>query len=226
MKKILSYLIALSLSLAAASSVFAATKHNSTVHDPWYAGIEGGYGNTDWHFLLPFCQGNPDCVSLLSASAPLDAKDSGLFEGIYVGYQLRPHLAVEMNAVRMPTTILDFAAWTYYSQLEPGTPTELHSRTYVVDWIVKFSTPLPHSNWNLFADVGVAATHRHDRLATITHINPTFGVGLNHIYKKRYQLELFAQYAAGFDHASVTPADSYVPFILMAGLKLGVFFNT
>lgn len=192
----------------------------------WYAGIETGYGDTNWRFLLPYCQGSTSCTTTVSKSAPVKATDGGLFTGLYLGYNITHHAAFEMNIVRMSNTHLNFADANFYKWLENKDDlASVISHTYTFNWVVKLRTPIMSTHWYGFLNAGAAITHRVDKISKLTHTNPTFGMGLGREFNNRYQLELFGQYTAGFDHASLTPADDYVPFLMQMGLKMGVLFD-
>ena len=206
------------------SNVLAHTKKNMNAvwrTHPFYAGIELGWGDTDWGQLV--AKGNtPDELVTLSLSTPIAAGDNGLVYGLMVGYEISTYFALEANYMRFPNTSVTFDALSLYTA-EHGV-VHMTSSTYVYNFVGKFMVPIDHTQWRGFANAGAALTHRDDPLVNAGHITATFGIGVNYVFRLRYFLEFAFQYYAGYDKATLRPALDYTPFLYTLHMKLGFRF--
>ncbi len=184
----------------------------------FYFGVNFGYGNTDWSQLV--AQPNDQIeYYLLSVSTPIKAGDQGPAWGIFTGWEVQPHFAMELNYVRFPNTKVTFDQYSVYATRY--NVVNLDSNTYTYSFIGKFMVQIARTGIRGFANAGGALVHRQDELVDAGRITPTFGVGLNYVLAQRVFLELGFQYYAGFGKATLTPAVNYTPFLYSVTAKLG-----
>ncbi len=188
---------------------------------PFYFGVEGGWGTTDWSHLTVRAT-NPDDYITLSLSAPTSATDKGPVYGFMTGYEINPHFAMEMNYMRFPNTTVIFDPFSLYA-FQDGI-VEMNSSTYVYNIVGKFMVEMNNTGIRGFANAGASLIHRHDSLVDVGHIGATFGVGLGYVFPARVMLELAFQYYAGYGKVVLKPAINYIPFLYTVHLKLGYRF--
>lgn len=184
----------------------------------FYFGINFGYGNTDWSQLVAQWQTTIE-YNLLSVSTPISAGDQGPAWGAFIGWEVQPHFALEMDYVRFPNTKVTFDEYSVYAA--DYNVTSLDSNTYTYSFIGQFMVQIARTGIRGFANAGGALVHRQDELVNAGRICPTFGVGLNYVIAQRVLFELAFQYYAGFGKATLTPAVSYTPFLYSFTAKLG-----
>ncbi len=190
--------------------------------NPFYVGLAGGFGSTDWSQLTAHCGNLDPSLCLLALSAPLSAGDQGFVWGVFIGYEIQPHFAFEINYVRFPDTTIVFDEFSLYAT-EDGVIT-MKSGTYAYSFLGKFMVHIGSTGLRGFATAGAAMVHRTDSLANDTHVNPTFGVGINYVFPFRMMMEIGFQYYAGYGQAVLKPAINYIPFLYDVHLKLGYQF--
>ena len=142
----LPFLIALLFSFTPA---FSASAHSTLWEShPFYIGIEGGWGCTDWSQLRVRAT-NADEYATLSLSAPITAGDKGITYGVMVGYEISPHFALEANYMRFPNTPVYFEPEGSLYFFDNGL-NSLRSSTYVYNAVGKFMVEIrlrfPHTN--------------------------------------------------------------------------------
>lgn len=189
---------------------------------PVYLGIDGGWGTTDWHHFIAKAN-TADELSSLSLSLPISANDSGIVYGAYLGIEISPFFAMELNYMRFPETTVIFENQSLYFMDIPG-QVNMPSSTYAYNLVGKFMVPIGHSHLRGFANAGAGLIHRRDVLVDTAHVGPTFGIGLNEIFLSRLMLELAFQYYAGFGKATFEPAFNFIPFLNTVHLKLSYRF--
>lgn len=223
-KKIIGFILILSFCFPF-SVVIASNKPNPWPEiwkaHPFYIGVFGGYGNTDWSQLVARYNDQFEYF-LLSVSVPVSATDQGATWGFVTGWEVQPHFALEMSYARFPNTNVSFDQYSIYGSRY--NVYSLESNTYAYDFVGKFMVQIEHTGIRGFANAGGAVVHRHDILVDTSHICPTFGVGLNYVLVQHLLMELGFQYYAGFDKADVTPAVNYIPFLYSVTLKLAYRF--
>lgn len=185
--------------------------------NPLYFGLELGYGSTDWSQLVARYSTVAE-YNLLSVSAPVQAGDKGRTWGLFIGWEVQPHFAMELNFVHFPNTTIIFDPFSVYS-LEHGIVT-MRSYTYAYSLLGKFMVQVANTGIRGFASAGAALIHRHDALINTGHICPTFGVGMNYVFIYNLMLEVGFQYYAGYGKAVLRPAINYIPFLYSIHLKL------
>ncbi|OGT66020.1 MAG: hypothetical protein A3J38_10570 [Gammaproteobacteria bacterium RIFCSPHIGHO2_12_FULL_45_9] len=157
----------------------------------------------------------------MKVASPSGAVDSGAAVGITFGYEVQPHFAMELTFSHFPTSTLTFTQGNYYFDEENDVV--IDSETDAMWFVAKFMAQIADLPLRGYATAGLDVTYRNDVLATIIQAEPTFGVGLDYIFRNRIQLELGFQYVAGYGEASVTPANAYVPFLYTVFMRLGYY---
>ncbi len=192
--------------------------------NPFYFGVLGGFGSTDWRMLVPSCHGTQqnidDCKSMSNLSAPLSAGDMGFSWGATIGYEIQPHFALEATVIRFPDTTIRFDDATFYQYLADHNLTQITSVTWAYYFVAKFMVQIGDTAFRGFANAGPELTHRKDVLVNAVRVNPTFGVGLDYLLAAHAMLEFGFQYIAGYGEANTTPACNYIPFLYSLHLKL------
>lgn len=202
-----------------------AKQSNSSYPEMWakaplYFGLSLGYGSTDWSMVKNDCGDDPDCTLFLDLSTPEEAGDTGAVWGAFAGYEIQPHFALQADFHHFPSTTLQFAPGNYYNAYF-GTPNSFVSETYTIDLIGKFMVQIVDTGARAYADIGPAVTRRVDDLSTFNRVTGTFGCGINYVFNTNYMIDLGFQYYAGFDDATLVPAQQYTPFLYVFELKLG-----
>jgi hypothetical protein len=188
------------------------------------SGVLLAWGTTNWTLLSAYCQGDQTCLNTMSASAPIGAQDSGFVWGLKLGYQLEENFGIEATYRRFHETIINFGRWSFYDALPPDTPSQIASSVYAYSLMGKFFAPISSSHFYVYASAGPTVTHRKDILTDRSHVNLSFGLGLGRIFFDSLQAEIAFFYATGFDHSTITPAESYTPFLLSLGIELSYRF--
>jgi hypothetical protein len=189
------------------------------------AGFIAAYGTTNWSMLSAYCQGDSSCLETMSASTPVGAKDDGFAWGLKLGYQIVENFGVEMMYQRFHDSEIHFGRWSFYDRLPANVPSTVHSSVYAYSLMAKFFAPMFGSRYYAYAEAGPTVTHRKDLLTHGAHINLSFGVGIGRVFWNRLQTELAIFYSTGFDHSTITPADTYMPFLLSVGAKIAYRFS-
>ncbi|WP_423063143.1 hypothetical protein [Candidiatus Paracoxiella cheracis] len=184
---------------------------------PFYFGFQFGYGSTDWSQLVARYATRADYY-LLRVSAPIQAGDRGATWGFVVGWEVQPHFAMEVNYVRFPNTTIFFDPASIYT-INYKIIT-MRSYTYAYSFLGKFMVQIARTGIRGFANAGGALIHRNDLLVNTTHVDPTFGVGLNYVFPCQIMLEFGFQYYAGYGKAVLRPAINYIPFLYSVHLKI------
>lgn len=193
-------------------------------HHPFYMGVLVGYGSTDWSELTANCSGlNPSQCDQVRDAAPVSAGDFGAVWGVTAGYEVQPHFAFEASFINFPETKVKFSDANSYPQFNYTSATMV-SHTYAFDVIGKFMVRIMDTGVRAFADAGMAVTHRHDVLANLYRINPTFGIGFDYVFHPHWMLDGEFQYIAGYDQATLTPAIDYSPFLFSIHLVIAYRF--
>lgn len=186
---------------------------------PFYFGPLIGYGSTDWSMLALHCNGNDFCRQAVSESAPISAGDTGLVWGATIGYEVKPSWAIESTFMRYPnTTVLFDPLANFY--LDNYNLSTLRTTTWALIGVAKFMTQIADTGWRGFANAGIGFTFRDDVITNAVRINPTFGVGVNHLFPQNVMLEFSFQYIPGFGEANHMPAIQYMPFLYSLNAKL------
>ncbi len=184
-----------------------------------------GYGTTNWSMLSAYCQGDQTCLSTMSASTPVGAEDDGFAWGVKIGYQIVENFAVEAVYRRFHDSAIQFGEWSFYDVLPPDIPTTVSSSVYAYSLMGKFFAPMFGSQFYAYAEAGPTVTHRKDLLTHGAHVNLSFGIGLGTVFWERLQAEIELFYSTGFDHSTLTPAKSYMPFLLSLGFQVAYRFS-
>ncbi len=195
----------------------------------FYFGGMGGYGSTDWGFLV--CKpdntpGNQDCSDPASTGrvgALLDAKDKGGVYGGYIGFQMSPRFAVELHYTRYPDTEITIDEFSNYRSPPYNYPTHFTSHTAVYYFIGKFFVHIWHTHTLAYADAGASFIHRQDVMANKVKLMPTFGVGFKRPFNKWVAMEFGFQFHVGYDEATTVPALEYSPFLY--SIFIGIDFT-
>lgn len=188
-------------------------------------GAIAAWGSTNWSMLTPYCQGDEACLAAMENSMPVEAADTGFVWGVKLGYQIVENFAVEAVFRRFHDSVVNFAKWNSYDNLPVGTPSTVHSSVYAYSLLGRFFAPMFGSRFYAFATAGPTVTHRKDMLTHRAHVNLSFGIGVGRVFWDRIQTEVAFFYSTGFDHSNMTPADSYMPFLLSLGIEVAYRFS-
>ena len=194
------------------------------VDRPFSAGVLLGYGTTNWRMLDAYCQGDAACLMLLPYSTPVNSDDSGFAYGLQLGYQIEENFALELTYRRFANTRIYFAQYNSYKNLPHDKATSITSSVFAYSLMGKFYAPMGSSAYYAYASGGPSITHRYDALSRFSHVNFAFGMGLGRVLWERLRAEVDFFYSTGYDHATMTPAESYVPFLFSANLRLAYIF--
>lgn len=182
------------------AAVFAGVDH------PFYVGIQGGYGNTDWARLI-----SQDDAS--ATATPEEATGDGFAYGGLVGYQFAERLAIEADYLRFPDSDLTFLTPNIYNV------TSLTSKTQYFSIIAKIFV-LTNSDFRIFGDMGWGKVLREDEMADISNAGVTFGVGADYSISEHW-LALFSfEYTPGTGVAAENASALYVPYVYSMTLGL------
>ncbi|MCH9644869.1 MAG: outer membrane beta-barrel protein [Gammaproteobacteria bacterium] len=195
---------------------------------PFYFGVGGGYGDSDWDELVT----DPNAAA--SEAAPISAKSGGFTYKAFMGYQFTRHFAVEMGYTRYPRSVLGFL-------VDNGTPDNsydisgLKTDTSTFILVGKLLVPFAYTQVYVYADAGAVVTHKHDvsvdevakfapnyTLRNEYKLGPSFGFGIMYDVTERIVTEMSFQYSTGFDKADDTPVEDYVPFTYDLLWSIGV----
>ncbi len=179
---------------------------------PFYIGGILGYGNTNWQQMI-----SQDGAS--SSSTPVSGGGSGVAEGLFFGYELTSHFAVEANYMHFPTADIQFSPGNLYGI------SSMTSHTNEYTLMGKFMVPLGYSKLKAFSEVGPAYVQRSDVLADKGHVGAGFGVGLDYNITPRWMTELGFQYYTGFGTSELEPVYDYIPFLYTVNLRLAYRFS-
>lgn len=204
------------LNLIFSFGIHAAT--NQIFHNPFYIGLEGGYGSTTWGHLVP---AEPNAA--MSLSTPIQVSEGGSVWGVFGGYELIPEFAVEANYMHFQATRLYFDSMSLFSFDYDGR-TELTTRSETVSVMGKFMLVIPRTTIRAYSSVGIAAVHRYDEIKNIWRGNPSFGAGLNYNLDDHWMTEIAINYTPGYGEAELDPTIDFVPFLYSAFLRLAYRF--
>ena len=216
--------------LKSASSLVDSTGRALSQHVkyPFYFGFGGGYGNSDWDELVAV----PGTEAV--DAAPISANSGGLTYKGFIGYQFTQHFALELAYTRYPRSNLAF-------QVDGGVPASnynisgLKTDTSTFNFVGKLLVPFAFTQVYVYADAGIALTHKNDisftrvsgfastyELQNLYKMGPTFGFGIMYNVSNRIVTEMGFQYATGFDKADDTPVQDYIPFTYDLLWSIGV----
>lgn len=208
-----------------AKKTFHGTERMLTQHvnRPFYFGVSGGYGNTDWSKITT----TPG--SLAAPSAPIGATSGGFAYGLFAGYQFSKHFMIEGNYTRYPQTTVNFDPGNLYALDSLVTNTDTYSL------LGKILVPFGFTKVYVYADAGVTIVHRSDSklhasaglTPSVGKVNkykagPSFGFGLAMNVTPRIFSEVGFQYTTGYDKADAKPAVDYIPFVYSIMFNLGI----
>jgi hypothetical protein len=188
--------------------------------NPFYVGIEGGYGSTTWDALVPSAR---KASTALALSTPTNVSEGGAVWGAFAGWELIPQFAVELNYTRYPSAHIYFSKKSLFSFRNKGR-TEFTSNTENYGAMAKFMIIIPRTTIRAFSAAGVAGVHRSDVLANRWRASPTFSFGFNYNLTPQWLTELGVNYTGGYGESELTPTDDYVPFLYSVYLRVGYRF--
>ena len=187
---------------------------------PLYAGLIGGYGSTTWQGLVP---AEKDKNPAITMSTPKTVEEGGFAWGFLAGYEFSPYFALEANYMRYPDSTVYFDEYSIFSAFHDSS-TSFKTKTDSISLIAKIMMTIPHSNFRIFSDAGVARLYRNDLLLDDSRITPTFGAGVNYNFTDHIMGEIAGNYTAGFGQSQLNPADGYFPFLYSVTARLAYRF--
>jgi opacity protein-like surface antigen len=218
----------LTLLLGLAGLAGATVKHQQvSYHNPYpfYVGVSGGYGTTDWGMVTANEYDSAGFTNPVALSMPINAKDKGLTYGFIVGYQPSPMFAIEANYTRFPTSKLTFTPYSYYWP-DADEYITIPSSTYTYGLSGKFIVPVKGTDhFKAFASAGLSVVSRHDILASTQRVGAVFGVGTSYKITSHWSSEFGFQYYTGYGRSSILPAQDYIPFAYKAYLSVLYHFT-
>ena len=186
---------------------------SSVIQDKLFVGLGAGYGSSDWSYL---CSAVPE----VQLASPSKAVDQGVSANLFAQYIFSPYSSLRVNYESLPDAKITFEAHNIYPQFH-FKKTTITSSTQVLGVAYEFMLPVYRQRYYAFSDLGIAATHRQDVLATRWHWGPLFGGGLGW-HQRNFLAELGFQYSAGSAKATMQPADDYIPFTYDVFVQMGV----
>ena len=177
---------------------------------PFYAGLLGGYGDTDWSRLVSEDE-------LTAEATPISASGDGFVYGAFVGYQPFHYFAFELQYMRFPDADLVF---------EPGNAMGINNTISKTDYtaaIVKVLVPVGEA-WRVFGDIGIAYVRREDDISDIHNTRPTFGFGADYAFTDHWFSSLSFEYTPGTGEAVVDASAEYIPYLYSIQLGIGYRF--
>ena len=193
---------------------------DSKFSEPFYIGLDSGYGATTWDALVPSAH---KASTALALSTPTRVVEGGAIWGIYGGWELIPQFAVEMNYTRYPLAKVFFSKKSLFSFRHKGR-TEFSSKTEEYGMLAKFMIIIPHSTVRAFSSAGLAGVHRADTLADRWRASPMFNFGFNYMLAPQLMAEIGVSYTGGYGESELTPTDDYIPFLYTGFMRLAYRF--
>lgn len=223
------------LSLISVTSVWA---DDSDYPDyKFYVGGGLGYGNTGWTELVDY---NND--PLTDLSAPTSAQTGGLsYEG-FIGYNVAENFAIEARYTQYPQATLGFAHLNLGELIDelihenlpiPYIPVpnfygvyRLPTNLGAYGLVGKFFIPaFPKYHIKAFMTLGADYTVRQDQLGTVTSLSPTFGMGMDWRFSRRFKATAEFEYVTGNGASTANPVVQYVPFLYNFDIRLSYLFG-
>jgi len=181
----------------------------TTVDNPFYVGVQTGYGNTDWARLV-----SQDDLS--ATATPVTATGDGVTYGLLAGYQVVPRIAIEAEYLHFADSHLTFMTPNVYNV------TDVTSKTNYYALITKVFV-LTNSDFRLYGDIGAARVTSASELADNTHTGLTFGFGADYSISEHW-LGIFSfEYTPGTAVAAENASAQYVPYLY--SLTLGMAYR-
>jgi hypothetical protein len=193
----------------------------TSIDNSFYVGAIGGYGATTWEGLVPTSQNQNLAVSV---STPISVTEGGGVWGLFTGYEFTPYFALEASYMSYQTAEVFFDPATSLFSYNHNGSTEFSTDTETVSLMGKIMLIIPKTKLRVFSSAGAARIHRVDILDDEWHLSPTFGIGVNCQLSSHFMAELGGNYTAGFGESQLNPADSYIPFLYSASLRLAYMF--
>ena len=188
--------------------------------EPFYIGIDSGYGATTWDALVPSAH---KASTALALSTPTKVVEGGAIWGVYGGWELIPQFAIEMNYTRYPLAKVYFSKKSLFSFRNKGR-TEFTSKTEEYGVLAKFMIIIPRSTVRAFSSAGIAGVHRSDTLADRWRASPMFNFGFNYMLTPQLMAEIGVSYTGGYGESELTPTDDYVPFLYTGFFRVAYRF--
>ena len=205
------YLVTLMFGLVAA---FTAT---NLFASHYYAGVLGGYGNTNWSRIAT---SDPT----LSTSLPISADDDGATWGLFVGDDFSQYFGVELRFQHFADSKISFAQYNEYSSEAEGFPAfTMTSTTTSYQLLSKIHVPVSQLV-QAYSILGVGATHRSDILRDTTGLAGIFGAGMQYQMSQHVASSFEFDFATGDATVDLKPAQEYIPFLTSFIYKLSYYF--
>ncbi len=192
---------------------------NDRFINPFYLGINYGFGSTTWGALVPRPARQN---SAMSWSVPKNVIEGGAVYGFIAGYEISPFFAVEAAYSHYPRAHITFSEDSFLTA--DWGPTELVSSTNAYSLIAKVMMQVPKTYWRVYSDAGLAVVHRRDAIYNYHRTTATFGIGGNYIFSKNWMAEFGGTYTAGYGESELDPAEDYMPFLLSFTLRIAYRF--
>ena len=198
-------LISIALSMITNSALAESVDH------PFYFGVQGGYGNTDWARLV-----SQDDLS--ATATPSTATGDGFAYGLLTGYQITPRIALEADYLRFPDSDLTFVTPNIYGISSMTSETEYYS-------VIAKLFLLTNSDFRIFGDMGWGYVRRSDDMVgSISNSGLTFGLGADYSISEHW-LGIFSfEYTPGTGVAAEDASALYVPYLYSLTLGLAYRF--
>lgn len=185
-----------------------------------YLGVLGGYASTTWDGLVP---NSKKQNAALNMSTPVEVKEGGDAWGVFAGYEITPHFALETTYLHYSDAKIFFDNTSLFT-FEHDNLTHFVTQTESFSLMAKLMIFLPNTKVRLFSSAGIANVHRKDLLVNDWHLGPTFGLGLNYHFNEHFMAEFGGNYIAGYGESQLSPADTYYPFLYSATFRLAYYF--
>ncbi len=181
---------------------------------PFYVGVLGGFGSTNWNGLVDIKAYTDGSYS----SVPIKAYNSGFDWGLIGGVDITPYFGLETQFHHYQTTKLFFAEGNVYFN-DYGAHT-LYTHTSSVALMAKVMAPIFNTGMRFYSEVGPAVTHREDHITSTSHGAASFGAGINYNLNPWVMVQLGFNYTTGFGKSTNVPVDDYIPFLYSVDLAL------
>jgi hypothetical protein len=208
-RKILGFSFLCLLSLL---SLFSAKAFSAPVlweGHPLYFGLATGVGSTTWFGLVPSNKNQNPAILL---STPIQVHEGGLVYGLFAGFEVTRHFAIEANYWHYPDAEVIFSPDSLFA-FDHDDRTLFRSATSNVGLLAKLMMDIPNTPFRVFSGAGVAQIYRSDEITTQSRISPTFVLGLNFNLSCHWMGQLGVNYIAGYGESQLNPANTYIPFL-------------
>jgi len=142
---------------------------------------------------------------------------------MYLGCEPFPFFALEGSFIKYPTAFIHFDESSIFSFINEDL-TGFRTHTNSASLMAKLMVPIPTTPIKIYSSAGIAGVYRKDMLVNDHYVRPTFGFGANYNLTTRLMAEIGANYTAGFGEPTISPSDSYFPFLYAVFARLGFRF--